>query len=85
MVIFTFSSPLLLFICSDVTVCFPQNLTVLESDGEIRFSLSTAEEYDGEICFILQTSVIMDVLDGNVNAATGEFVHRHLSIIYFYN
>ena len=59
---------------------FPQNLTVLESDGEISFSLFIAEQYDGEICFTLQTSVIMDVLDGNVNAAKGEFVHRQVSI-----
>ena len=78
------SSLPLLFICSEVTVRFPQNLTVLESDGEISFSLSIAEEYEEEICFILQTRVIIDILDGNVNAATGKFVHRHLSIIYYY-
>ena len=63
-----------------MTVRFPQNLTVLESDGEISFSLSIAEQYDAVIYFTLQTRVIMGVLDGNVNAATGEFVHRHLSI-----
>ena len=72
MVMFTFSSSLLLFICSEVTVRFPQNLTVLESDGEISFSLSIAEQYDGEICIGLQTKSVMGVLDGNVVAATGE-------------
>ena len=58
-----------------MTIRFPQNLTVLESDGEISFSLSIAEQYDGEICNTLQTKSIMGVLDGNVVAATGEVVH----------
>ena len=70
-----------------MTVRFPQNLTVLESDGEISFSLSIAEQYEGEICFILQTRVMMDayILDGNVNAATGKTVHRHISIYCTYS
>ena len=78
MVMFKFSSSLLLFICSEVTVRFPQNLTVLESDGEISFSLFIAEQYDAEICITLQAKILTGVLDGNVVAATGEFIHGYL-------
>jgi hypothetical protein len=54
-----------------LTVRFPPNLTVLESDGEISFSLMTEDQYEGDLClFTLQTREIAEELNGNINSAT---------------